>query len=93
MVLITLFMLFVATWIALFLAKQISVPISALLDAAAKCARAISGTACDVRAIDELALPGARLQPDDRRSWKSTAANWTAAAASPKPSSKAFPPA
>src|SRR5579883_2533443 len=34
MALITLFILFVATWIALFLAKQISVPISGLLNAA-----------------------------------------------------------
>ena len=34
MALITLFVLFVATWVALFLAKQISVPITALLDAA-----------------------------------------------------------
>ena len=34
MILITLFVLFVAVWIAFFMAKQISVPISALLDAA-----------------------------------------------------------
>ena len=36
MALITLFVLFVATWIALFLAKQISVPITALLEAASQ---------------------------------------------------------
>ena len=36
MTLITLFVLFVATWIAMFLAKQISVPITALLDAASE---------------------------------------------------------
>ena len=34
MILITLFVLFFTTWVALFLAKQISVPIAALLDAA-----------------------------------------------------------
>ena len=44
--LIALFVLFVATWIALFLARQISVPISALLQARrAKCGRAISAIA------------------------------------------------
>src|SRR5262249_10974094 len=36
MTLITLFVLFLATWIALFTAKQISVPISALLHAASE---------------------------------------------------------
>ena len=35
-------------------------------------------------------VAGARLQPDDARSWKRAAANWTGAAASPKPSSRAF---
>jgi len=41
MAMITLFVLFVATWLALFLSKQISVPISALVLAAGKCAGAI----------------------------------------------------
>src|SRR5581483_9897464 len=36
MILITLFVVFFATWIALFLAKQISNPITALLDAASE---------------------------------------------------------
>ena len=36
LVLIALFILFVATWIALMLARQISVPISALLEAAGR---------------------------------------------------------
>src|SRR4029077_10507486 len=36
MALITLFVLFLAVWIALFLAKQISVPITAVLEAAAQ---------------------------------------------------------
>ncbi len=36
MALITVFVLFVAVWIALFVAKQISVPIAALLNAASE---------------------------------------------------------
>jgi PAS domain S-box-containing protein len=55
MALITLFVLFVATWIALFLAKQISVPISALLDAAGEVRRGNLKHRVEVRAIDELA--------------------------------------
>ncbi len=53
--LITLFVLFVATWIALFLARQISNPISALLDAAAQVRRGNLEHRVQVRAIDELA--------------------------------------
>lgn len=53
--LITLFVLFVATWIALFLARQISNPISALLDAAAQVRRGNLGHRVQVKAIDELA--------------------------------------
>ncbi len=55
MALITLFILFVATWIALFLAKQISVPISALLNAAGEVRKGNLKYRVDVRAIDELA--------------------------------------
>ena len=55
LVLITLFILFFATWLALFLAKQISVPISAFLGAAQRCGRAISIHRVQVDAIDELA--------------------------------------
>ena len=55
MALITLFVLFVATWIALFLARQISVPIAALLQRRGRCAAAISGYRVDVPAMDELA--------------------------------------
>jgi len=55
MILITLFVLFVATWIAFFLAKQISVPIAALLDAASE-VRKGNFKRVEVRAVDELAL-------------------------------------
>jgi len=55
MILITLFVLFVATWIAFFLAKQISVPIAALLDAAAE-VRKGNFKRVEVPAVDELAL-------------------------------------
>jgi PAS domain S-box-containing protein len=53
--LITLFILFVATWLALFLAKQISGPISALLGAAQEIRKGNLATRVDVKAIDELA--------------------------------------
>jgi PAS domain S-box-containing protein len=55
MALITLFVLFVATWIALFLAKQISVPISALLTAASEVRKGNLRHRVNVRAMDELA--------------------------------------
>ncbi|HTS30664.1 MAG TPA: ATP-binding protein [Bryobacteraceae bacterium] len=54
MILITLFVLFVATWIAFFLAKQISVPIAALLDAAREMRKG-NFKRVEVRAVDELA--------------------------------------
>jgi two-component system, NtrC family, nitrogen regulation sensor histidine kinase NtrY len=54
MALITLFVLFVATWIALFLAKQISVPISALLEAASEVRKGNLNHRVNVRAVDEL---------------------------------------
>jgi PAS domain S-box-containing protein len=53
--LITLFILFVATWIALFLARQISVPISALLQASEQVRGGNLGYRIRVQAIDELA--------------------------------------
>jgi two-component system nitrogen regulation sensor histidine kinase NtrY len=53
--LITLFVLFFATWIALFLAKQISNPITALLEAAARVRQGDLGYRVEVGAIDELA--------------------------------------
>jgi len=53
--LIALFILFVATWIALILAKQISVPISALLDAAGQVRRGNLGYRVNVPANDEMA--------------------------------------
>jgi PAS domain S-box-containing protein len=53
--LITLFVLFFATWVALFMAKQISVPITALLGAAQDIRRGKLGTRVDVNAVDELA--------------------------------------
>ncbi len=52
--LITLFILFVATWIALFLAKQINVPIAALLAAAAQVRRGRLSYRINVTAMDEL---------------------------------------
>ena len=53
--LITLFILFVATWVALFLARQISVPISALLAASSEVSRGNLSYRVDAQAIDELA--------------------------------------
>ncbi len=53
--LLTLFILFVGTWLALFLARQISVPISALLDAAAEVRKGNWGQRVEVKAMDELA--------------------------------------
>ena len=55
MAMITLFVLFVATWIALFLSKQISTPISALLHAAGEVSKGNLKHRVEVRAIDELA--------------------------------------
>ena len=55
MAMITLFVLFVATWLALFLSKQISVPISALLLAAGEVRRGNLKYRVNVQAIDELA--------------------------------------
>ncbi len=54
MALITVFILFVAVWIALFLAKQISVPITALLGAASEVRRGNLQHRVEVRAADEL---------------------------------------
>jgi PAS domain S-box-containing protein len=54
MILITLFVLSVTTWVAFFLAKQISVPIIALVDAA-KEVRQGNFKRVEVRAVDELA--------------------------------------
>ena len=53
--LIGLFILFVASWIALFLSKQISVPISALLGAAREVRNGNLSYRVKVRAVDELA--------------------------------------
>ncbi len=53
--LITLFILFVATWVALFLAKQINVPIAALLAASDEVRRGNLSYRVEVPAIDELA--------------------------------------
>jgi PAS domain S-box-containing protein len=54
MALITLFVLSVATWIALFLAKQISIPITALLNATREVRHGNLRHRVDVRAGDEL---------------------------------------
>ncbi|MCC7173588.1 MAG: HAMP domain-containing protein [Bryobacterales bacterium] len=55
LLLLTLFILFVATWLALFLARQVSVPISALLEAAGEVRKGNLGHRVQVRAGDELA--------------------------------------
>jgi len=52
--LITLFVLFVATWIALFLARQISVPIAAILDGASQVRKGNLKYRVQVKAVDEL---------------------------------------
>jgi two-component system nitrogen regulation sensor histidine kinase NtrY len=54
MTLITLFILFVATWIALFLSRQISGPISALLEAARQLGQGNLGYRIPTKGIDEL---------------------------------------
>jgi nitrogen fixation/metabolism regulation signal transduction histidine kinase len=53
--LIALFILFVSTWIALILARQISVPISALLGAAREVRKGNLSYRVSVKAMDELA--------------------------------------
>ena len=52
---IALFILFVATWIALLLSRQISVPIAALLEAAGEVRRGNLSQRVSTKAIDELA--------------------------------------
>ena len=56
MVLITLFVLFVATWLARILANRISTPITAILEAAGEVRRGNLRHRVTVRAEDELAL-------------------------------------
>ena len=54
MILITLFVLFVTVWIAFFLAKQISVPLTALLDASREVAQGNLKHRVNIRATDEM---------------------------------------
>ena len=54
--LITLFVLFVATWIALFLAKQIGGPITAILEGASQVRKGNLKYRVQVKAVDELGL-------------------------------------
>src|SRR6185369_12425772 len=56
MVLITLFVLFVATWLARILANRISTPITAILEAAGEVRRGNLQHRVTVRAEDEIAL-------------------------------------
>ncbi|MBI3665265.1 MAG: HAMP domain-containing protein [Acidobacteria bacterium] len=56
LLLITLFILFVATWIALFLSRQIVVPIEALVQATAQVSSGRLEYRIERRAIDELGL-------------------------------------
>lgn len=53
--LITVFILFVATWLALFLARQISIPVAALVQGAEEVRKGNLQYRVEVRAIDELA--------------------------------------
>lgn len=55
LLLIALFILFFATWIALILSRQISVPIAALLEAAGQVRKGNLGRRVSTKAIDELA--------------------------------------
>ncbi len=55
LLLIALFILFVATWIALMLSRQISIPISALLVAAGEVRKGNLGQRVHAKALDELA--------------------------------------
>ena len=55
LLLITLFILYVATWIALFLARQISIPIGALLEAAREVRGGNLAHRVQVAAVDEMA--------------------------------------
>jgi two-component system, NtrC family, nitrogen regulation sensor histidine kinase NtrY len=55
LLLITMFILFVATWVALFFARQISGPIASLLEAAGEVRKGNLGFRIRTRAIDELA--------------------------------------
>ena len=82
--LLTLFILFVTTWIALFLARQISVPISALLEAAGQVRKGNLAHRVKVSAVDELAslvrsfnamteaLEANRLELENRRRFTET---------------------
>jgi len=54
--LITLFILFVATWMALFMARLVNVPIAALLSASDEVRKGNLSHRVDVQAIDELAI-------------------------------------
>jgi PAS domain S-box-containing protein len=54
LILITTFILFLAVWVALFMAKQISVPIGALLGAAGEVRKGNLGHRVEIRATDEL---------------------------------------
>ncbi len=54
--LITLFVLFVATWIALFMARQISVPITAILEGVSHVRKGNLQHRVQVKAVDELGL-------------------------------------
>jgi two-component system nitrogen regulation sensor histidine kinase NtrY len=56
LLLISLFILFVATWIALFLSRQISVPIAALVEAAGQLRGGNLGHRIKTQAIDELGV-------------------------------------
>ena len=64
--LFTILLLFSATWSALYLSKQVTVPIQALAEATREIAAGHFDTQVQVQAQDELGLAGALLQRDDR---------------------------
>ena len=92
MVLITLFVLFVATWMARILAKQISAPIAALLEAAGEVRQGNLKHRVTVRADDELACL-VRGFNEMTEALESNSSELDRGAASPKPFWRAFPPA
>jgi len=65
LVLITLFVLFVAVWVALFLARQITGPVTALLDAARAVRSGDLAYRVRVAATGRIRHAGARLQRND----------------------------
>ena len=62
----TLMLLFVSSWVAIYLARGIATPIKALAEASKEIARGNLSHRVTTIAEDELALAGPLVQPDDR---------------------------